>query len=91
MKASIFDPDFEPMTTAKSPQGGKDIVQSSANSFYGPGVTLADLKDFKAKYPLNSRVVKQPDGSAEGRDLSRGHAGWLSASGTVCHVSKACQ
>ncbi len=63
MKQSIFDPDFEPMTTAKSPQGGKDIVQSSANSFYGPGVTLADLKDFKAKYPLNSRVVKQPDGT----------------------------
>ena len=63
MKPSIFDPDFEPMTTAKSPQGGKDTVQSSANSFYGPGVTLADLKGFKSKYPLNSRVVKQPDGS----------------------------
>jgi dipeptidyl-peptidase III len=63
LKPSIFDPDFEPMATAKSPQGGKDIIQSSANSFYGPGVTLADLKNFKAKYPLNSRVVKQPDGS----------------------------
>jgi dipeptidyl-peptidase III len=63
LKPSIFDPEFEPMTTAKSPQGGKDIVQSSANSFYGPGVTLADLKDFKAKYPLNSRVVKEPNGS----------------------------
>jgi dipeptidyl-peptidase-3 len=34
LQASLFDPDFEPMTTAKSPQGGKDIVQSSANSFY---------------------------------------------------------
>ena len=63
LKASIFDPEFEPMMTAKSPQGGKDTVQSSANSFYGPGVTLADLKNFKSKYPLNSRVVKQPDGS----------------------------
>ena len=63
LKPSIFDPEFEPMTTAKSPQGGKDTVQSSANSFYGPGVTLADLKNFKSKYPLNSRVVKQPDGS----------------------------
>ena len=63
LKASIFDPEFEPMMTAKSPQGGKDTVQSSANSFYGPGVTLADLKDFKSKYPLNSRVVKLPDGS----------------------------
>ena len=63
LKASIFDPEFEPMTTAKSPQGGKDIVQSSANTFYGPGVTLADLKDFKSKYPLNSRVVKEPNGT----------------------------
>jgi len=63
LKPSIFDPEFEPMTTAKSPKGGKDVVQASANSFYGPGVTLADLKDFKAKYPLNSRVVKQADGS----------------------------
>ena len=63
LQASLFDPDFEPMTTAKSPQGAKDIVQSSANTFYGTGVTLADLKDFKAKYPLNSRVVKGPDGT----------------------------
>src|SRR5208282_1513875 len=63
LKQPVFDPDFEPMTTAKSPQGGKDIIQSSSNSFYGPGVTLADLKNFKAKYPLNSRVVKGPDGT----------------------------
>ena len=61
LKASLFDPNFEPMNTAKSPQGGKDIIQASANTFYD-GVTLADLKDFKAKYPLNSRVVKGPDG-----------------------------
>ena len=61
LKASLFDPNFEPMNTAKSPQGGKDIIQASANTFY-EGVTLADLKDFKAKYPLNSRVVKGPDG-----------------------------
>ena len=63
LKASFFDPDFQPMTTAKSPQGGKDIVESSANTFYGAGVTLTDLKDFKAKYPLNSRVVKLDDGT----------------------------
>ncbi len=62
LKASLFDPAFEPMVTAKSPQGGKDIVQSSANTFYGPGVTLADLKNFKSKYPLNSRVIKGSDG-----------------------------
>lgn len=62
VRTALFDADFEPMLTAKSPSGGKDIIQSSANSFYGPGVTLADLKDFAAKYPLNSRVVKNADG-----------------------------
>jgi len=62
LKASLFDPEFEPMITAKSPQGGKDIIQASANTFYEGGITLADLKGFKAKYPLNSRVVKGSDG-----------------------------
>ena len=39
------------------------MCSQARNTFYGPGVTLADLKDFKAKYPLNSRVVKGPDGT----------------------------
>lgn len=59
---ALFDPNFEPMTTAKSPQGGKDIIQASSNTFYGPGVTLADLANFKDQYPLNSTVVKGPNG-----------------------------
>lgn len=62
LKEAIFDINFEPMTTAKSPQGGKDIIQASSNTFYGPGVTLADLNGFQEKYPLNSSVVKGPDG-----------------------------
>jgi dipeptidyl-peptidase-3 len=61
LKPSLFDADFEPVITAKSPQGGKDILQSSANNYYS-GVSLADLKDFKEKYPLNSRLVKDADG-----------------------------
>src|SRR2546423_2474118 len=63
LRPSLFDPVFEPMSTAKSPQGGLDIIQASANNFYGPGVTLADLKNFQEHYPLNSRVVKMPDGT----------------------------
>ena len=62
LKTSLFDATFEPMITAKNPQGGKDIIQASSNSFYGPGVTLADLDRFQDKYPLNSNVVKGPDG-----------------------------
>jgi dipeptidyl-peptidase-3 len=57
LRASFFDPDFEPMMTAKSPNGGKDIVQASANSFY-PGLSLEDLKGFNERYRLNSRVAR---------------------------------
>jgi dipeptidyl-peptidase-3 len=58
LKASLFDPAFEPTITAKSPQGNRDILQSSANNFYF-GVSLADLKGFTEKYPLNSRLAKR--------------------------------
>jgi len=61
LRASLFDPAFEPMTTAKSPLGGKDIIQASSNTFY-PGLSLDDLQGFQEKYPLNSRVVKGADG-----------------------------
>ncbi len=61
LKASLFDPSFEAMMTAKSPEGGKDIIQASSNNFYS-GASLADLKDFKDQHPLNSRLVKGKDG-----------------------------
>jgi dipeptidyl-peptidase III len=61
LKASIFDPNFEPMITAKSPSGGKDILQASANNFYS-NVSMIDLKGFTEHYPLNSRLVKLPSG-----------------------------
>jgi len=62
LRPAFFDADFEPMITAKTPPPGKDIIQASANTFYR-GVTLQDLKNFKEQYPLNSRVVKGPDGT----------------------------
>src|SRR5215831_16603239 len=64
LNAAIFDPEFERMTTAKTPPAGKDILQASANSFY-QGVTLADLKGFTEHFPLNSRVVKDAKGIRE--------------------------
>ncbi|HEY3937185.1 MAG TPA: hypothetical protein VGL97_07125 [Bryobacteraceae bacterium] len=57
VKDSLFDPNFEPILTAKSPEGAKDIIQASSNNFYF-GVTLADLKNFTEHYRLNSRVAK---------------------------------
>lgn len=61
LRASLFDANFEPLITTKSPQPGRDILQSSANNFYS-GVSLADLKGFAEKYPLNSRLVKDKSG-----------------------------
>ena len=61
LRAALFDPVFEPMLTAKSPVGGKDTIEASSNTFY-KGLSLADLKGFQEKHPLNSRVVKGADG-----------------------------
>src|SRR5262249_4553619 len=55
------DANFEPLITTKSPQGNRDILQSSANNFYA-GVSLADVKGFTEKYPLNSRLVRDKSG-----------------------------
>lgn len=61
LRSSLFDPQFQPMITAKSPQGKLGILQASANNFYA-GVSMADLKDFHDTHPLNSRLVKTNDG-----------------------------
>jgi len=61
LRQAFFDPAFEPMEVAKSPSGGKDVIQASSNTFY-PGLSLEDLKGFEEKYPLNSRVVRGADG-----------------------------
>jgi dipeptidyl-peptidase-3 len=58
LSPSFFDAAFEPTITAKSPEGGKDILQASSNNFYF-GVKLADLKGFQERYRLNSRLVKR--------------------------------
>ena len=55
---SLFDPNFEPILTAKTPEAGKDIIEASSNGFYS-GVKLADLKGFTEHYRLNSRVAKE--------------------------------
>ena len=59
---AFFDAAFEPSITAKTPPPGMDILQASSNTFY-QGVSLQDLKGFTEKYPLNSRIVKSPNGT----------------------------
>ncbi len=54
----LFDPDFEPMVTCKTPGDEQDILASSANNFYD-GVTMADLEGFEEKNQVNSRLAKR--------------------------------
>jgi dipeptidyl-peptidase III len=61
LEKPIFDPDFQPMLTAKNPPAGQDPLEASAVNFYS-GVTLKDLMGFTERYALNSRVTKGPDG-----------------------------
>jgi dipeptidyl-peptidase-3 len=54
----FFDPNVDPIVTNKTPGPGRDILTASANNLYS-GVSMADLKGFTEKYPLNSRLVKR--------------------------------
>lgn len=61
LKRVIFDPDYQPTMTNKSP--GSDWVKESAVNFYGEGLTYKDVevwaKAGKEKNPLNSKVVRE--------------------------------
>jgi dipeptidyl-peptidase-3 len=58
LQPMFFDPNVDPIVTNKTPPPGKDILQASANNLYF-GVSMADLKGFKEKNGLNSRLVKR--------------------------------
>ncbi|MCD6452564.1 MAG: peptidase M49 [Acidobacteria bacterium] len=57
LKRAIFDPDYEPLVTNKSPAPPDDIITGSANNYYY-NVTLKEVEAFPEKYPLNSRLAK---------------------------------
>jgi dipeptidyl-peptidase III len=58
LRRPLFDANYQPMLTIKNPANGEDPLMASGNNYY-EGVTLADLKGFDEKYPLNSRLVKR--------------------------------
>ena len=60
----FFDPNVDPMATAKQPPPGKDILTASANNLY-VGVTMKDLEGTRERHPLNSRLVKENGKIAE--------------------------
>ena len=59
IKTPMFDPDYMPVVTDKSP--GHDFIAQSANNFYD-NLTTNEVDAWssagKEKYPLNSRAVK---------------------------------
>ena len=66
----FFDPAYEPLVTSKAPEGGRDILQASANNLYS-GVSMADVAPmadaagFTERYGLNSRLVRHDGGFLE--------------------------
>ncbi|HEY3382933.1 MAG TPA: hypothetical protein VGK32_14250 [Vicinamibacterales bacterium] len=64
MEPLFFDASFEPLCTCKTPGGGRDILESSANNLYR-GVTMAEADAFDERYAPNSRLVKKDGGLVE--------------------------
>ncbi len=62
LQPMFFDASVDSMVTAKTPPPGTDILTASANNLYS-GVTMKDVEGFTERYPLNSRLVKQNDGT----------------------------
>lgn len=71
LRRLIFDPEF--LAKRVNQAAGQDVIATSANNLYGPGVTQAEVEAFygamkdstdltPVSYGLNSRVVKEDDG-----------------------------
>jgi len=64
LRKTLFDPNFQPIKTNRSPQPPDDIVTGSAVNFYSD-VTLREAEEFQEEYPLNSRLVRDAQGIRE--------------------------
>jgi dipeptidyl-peptidase-3 len=58
LRAVIFDPEFEPLSTCKTPPPGRDLLTCSSVNFY-ERLTLAEVEAFRETHPLNSRLVRK--------------------------------
>jgi dipeptidyl-peptidase-3 len=58
LEGPLFDPAVDPLVTSKTPEGGRDILEASANNLYD-GVTMAEVEAFEERHGLNSRLVKR--------------------------------
>ncbi|HAP28768.1 MAG TPA: dihydrofolate reductase [Porphyromonadaceae bacterium] len=71
LRRLIFDPAFLPKRVSQA--AGQDVIATSANNLYGPGITQAEVEAFygalkdttdvtPVSYGLNAKVVKGDDG-----------------------------
>ncbi len=58
LEQPVFDPNYRPLLTVKSPPPGQDVLTASSTNFY-ENVTAEDLQGFTENFPLNSTVVKR--------------------------------
>ena len=65
LERMLFDDDFKAMVTAKSPEGNRDVIQASAVTFYGDGISVRNLAGYPERYELNSNIVAKPSGRYE--------------------------
>jgi dipeptidyl-peptidase-3 len=54
----VFDANYKPLLTAKTPPPGQDVLTASGNNLYA-GVTRAEVERFTQRYELNSRLLKR--------------------------------
>ncbi len=68
LSRTLFDPDFEPLLTSKSPGPGGDSLRESAVNFYRD-VTLREVEAWSGAgleaHPLNSTLVQTGEGLEE--------------------------
>lgn len=79
LERPLFDADFEPLVTSKTPAAGQDVLTASANNLYS-GVSLAQLEGFDERHALNSRLVRSEAGLTEHVYRVGGHYGdWIAS------------
>ncbi len=94
----IFDPAVDPINVAIAE--GADLIADSANNYYGRGVTQKDVEAFYAEkkknagdkpvmFGLNSKLVKNADGTLEERVWKIGGMYSAALEKSVAHLEKA--
>jgi len=58
LEKPVFDANYKPFLTAKTPPPGQDVVTASGNNLY-ENVTREDVEKATERYALNSRLVKR--------------------------------